>query len=297
MDYGHTWKRNITRDEIGRITTISIETYNINEFKETRRTTITYGEDGLADTWKHEELTYNGMNLAWEEFYTLRDMQWYSTDGQITAEDINEFYTGNNRLKSARVEEPDFGEVGTITASYEENGNYSYSYNYNDPVARDVTTVTYTDEYGSVTEDLAYYEDIDEDGVASDEELQESYKSVLTCNEQGETISEEFFFDDEFDSGAKYDVIYGDYAYPTEWTMSEYDSDMEDYVPFIKLVRSHFVDVTTATSIDAVPAVEGNAAQGVYNLQGVKVAQSIDHLPAGLYIVKMNGQSRKIIKK
>lgn len=296
-DYGRTWKRIVTRDEQGRVTAVSVETYYMGNFEPTRRNTITYNADGLAETWKHEELTYSGFDLVWEEFYTLSDMQWESTDGQIVAEDIDAFFTGNNRLKSAKVTEPDYGVVGTITATYEENGSYSYAFNYIDPVASDVFKVTYTDENGSWEEELLYYEDMDEDGELSEEELMESSKVVVTCNEMGDITSEEYYFYDMFDSGAKYDMVYGDYSYPMEWTMSEYDYDLEDYLPFLKLVRSNYVDVTNTTAINGVQTRPATDVEGVYNMQGVRIGQSSDRLPAGIYIVKKDGKTQKIVRK
>lgn len=38
-----------------------------------------------------------------------------------------------------------------------------------------------------------------------------------------------------------------------------------------------------ATGIDSVGS--GNEAKAVYNLHGVKVAESVDNLPAGIYVV------------
>lgn len=193
--------------------------------------------------------------------------------------------------------EPDYGVVGTITATYEENGSYSYAFNYIDPVASDVFKVTYTDENGSWEEELLYYEDMDEDGELSEEELMESSKVVVTCNEMGDITSEEYYFYDMFDSGAKYDMVYGDYSYPMEWTMSEYDYDLEDYLPFLKLVRSNYVDVTNTTAINGVQTRPATDVEGVYNMQGVRIGQSSDRLPAGIYIVKKDGKTQKIVRK
>lgn len=297
IDQGYTWKRNVTRDSKGNVTGVSVDTYYIDGFETTRKTTITYNQDGLADTWKYEELAYDGVSLAWEEYYTLEDMQWYSTDGQIVTDDIEGFFTGNNRLKSAKVIEPAYGETGRIEAEYDEDGNYSYTFLYNDPVESDVYTFKYIDENGSTEEEYIYYSDMNEDGQLSDDELMESSKIITRYNEKGDITAEEYYFGDEFDSGTKYDIEYGDYSYPTEWVMSEYDYDLEDYVPYMKLVRSNFVDVTNTSSINSVAGSSETGVQNVYNLHGMKVGTQTSNLPAGLYLIKKDGKTVKVLKK
>lgn len=299
VDRGSTWRRDVTRDDKGRVTGVSVKTYWMDKFEETRRTTVTYNEDGLAETWKYEELAYSeSRGYYWEEYYTLYDMRWYSTDGQIVVQDyLDEFFKGNNRLKSARVVEPKYGDVGTMEAAYEENGNYTYTYNYIDPLSCDVYTFELTDGNGSTLEKSLYYEDLNGDGEITDDELEETAETVVTCNDNKDVVSEEFYEEGELIGAAKYDIAYGDYAYPVEWIMSEYDYDKGKYVPYIRLVRSNFVDVANAAAIDKVSAEAVGGVQGVYNLQGVRVAADTDNLPAGLYIVKKDGKTVKVVKK
>lgn len=297
LDEGRTWKRTVSRDDKGNVTGVSVATYYLENFETTRKTTVTYNQDAVADTWKYEELSSDqDGGLYMEEFFTLHDMEWQSTDGQIVAEDITALFAGNNRLKSAIVSEGS-EDVGSLSATYEENGNYSYTSNYfGDILEYEVATITYPDSYGSVTEEYVYYADVNGDGVVTEDERLESYKSVVSCDEHGETVSEETFIDDEFDSGIKYDVEYGEYSYPETMTVSEYDYDTDSYVPFIKIVRSNFVDVSDA-SVEDVMAAPGQGVTEVYSLQGLKLGGRIDNLPAGLYIVRTDGKVSKLLKR
>ena len=286
---GRTWIRNITRDVENRITAISVKTLYMGEFQETRKTTITYNEKGEADTWKLEELQYDGEVEEMVETYTVKDMEWEKTDGQITAGDIEDFFTGNNLLKKAVVTEPDYGETGTITASYESDGSYSFTLDYfeeGESVGYDVFTHAVTDENGSYTESLEYYEG---------DEVMESESMTVTYNSHGDIIKEESFYDGELAGGMQYDCTYEN-GNLTEWVMNEYSYDDETYLPMMKIVYKNYTDVTTGIK-SAVAAVADGKEQAVYNLQGTLLSTTTDNLPAGLYIVKKDGKTVKMIKK
>lgn len=296
VDRGETWRLNITRDGKERVTSTLKENYNRNEFEPEFRTTITYNENGEPGSWKYEETDSYGGNYTWEEVLTLKDMEWYSTDNQIIAEDIEGFFTRGNHLKSARVIDTETGEAGTIEGTYEEDGSFNIKVTYEGtPTVQMICTVTYIDANGSMSEELAFYLDLNGDGVP--ESLIESMKAIVTCDGNGETLSEELYYNEELEEGNRYDLVYGDYPYPTEWTHSQYDADLQAYVPELKLVRSNFVDVTDPSSISHAPVLSGEGIQEIYNLQGIRLPLQLDKLPAGLYLVKKDGKIQKILKR
>lgn len=287
VDNGHTWRRIVSRDTKGNITGISVEVPGENSFEATRRSTITYNADGLADTWKYEEYTYDGETFFWEEFYTLTDLVWQQTDGQITVEDdLAAFFTGDNKLKSATVNEPEIGVTGFITATYEDNGSYTYTFTYNGDVPEsDVCSYTVTDANGSYTIENTY---------SVDGEAMETSKFEVTVNDYGEVILEEEFMDDEQLGGVKNDLTYGSYDYPEERIISEFDPESGEYLPFIKVISSDFTDITTNAITDTATP-ESPADSKVYDMLGRRVDPTSGNLPAGVYIVTGNGHAKKIL--
>lgn len=293
---GHIYKKEITRDEKGNITNLSVLTY-MNEYIETYKTTITYNENGLAETWKLEELNYNGVGYSMEEVYTLTEMEWYTTDGQIVVlNDLDDFFVGNNRLKKATVYSE--GELtGYIEAEYKENGDYKYKYTYvTEPIAEETYTHSVTDANGSYVETCVAYEDIDEDQTLTEVDLAFEDELIVTCDQHGKVIEEQYFMDEEMEFAAKYEYTYSDeYGdYPTEQIFTEYDFDTETYVPFLKIVAKNFNDVT---AIEDVNIDAANQPEEIYNLQGIRIDATSDQLPTGLYIIKQGNKTSKIIKR
>lgn len=292
------WKREVTRDEQKRITSIKMFVYYMGGYDETKRTTITYGTDGRAATWKLEEKTTDdGINFKWVEAYTLTDMEWEMTDGQIVAMDVNEFFTSANFLKRATVSETGYGVVGTIEGTYNGNAGYTYSFNYMEPVEKDVFEVKVLDANGSYEENYYYYSDNDENGSLTDEELVESSQLIVMFDAKGQTLSEEMYFNGELEGGTKYENEYGEYDYPLSIVMSEYDYEAEAYVPSMRIVSSDFIDVTKSSGIYGVTVAGSDSTDGIYNLQGVKLAGNKAGLPSGIYIVKQNGMTKKVVKR
>ncbi|MDE5846039.1 MAG: hypothetical protein K2H71_01665, partial [Muribaculaceae bacterium] len=62
----NNYKRIITRDENGNITHVVIAVLFLGEYDPTQRLTVTYGEDGKADTITEEILGYDGREYYWE---------------------------------------------------------------------------------------------------------------------------------------------------------------------------------------------------------------------------------------
>lgn len=309
---GYTWKKNITRDDKDRITGVTVASYYQGKFEDMQRTTITYNDLELADTWIKEELVPNDDNtaLVWEKYYHLTKMEWQSTDNQITALELDEFYTGNNRLKKAVAigTAESVGEViGGISAQYEENGNYRYEYSYNDPVGREVFKHTLIDNNGGFTDESAYYEDTNADGVATEDEKQEGSTYTENYDEHLNIVSVEMkmFIEgaDEVIGGSKFDYIYQDnISYPVEQIHSELNPDTFEWEPFIKVRVTEFVDILSgeilipeSSGVDNV-LTDDDATTLIYNLQGLCLGNSLQSLPAGVYIVRTGDKVQKIMK-
>ncbi len=294
---GHHYKKVLTRNAQGNITGLEIHTYFMDNYELTHRTAITYNESGLAYTWKYEELVYNGIGYTMEEKFMLADMQWYTTDGQIVViNDLEEFFTGNNRLKKATVYQE--GEItGNIEAEYQENGDYSYSYIYTtDPYANETYTVTYTDANGSYTKKCEAYEDLNGDQVLTEDEFVYDEEEIITIDQYGRETEAVGYEDGELMGGAKYDYTYSDEygSYPIEQIHYEYDIDAEEYVPFLKIIAKDFYDVA---AIDDINIDSTDAPEEIYNLQGIRIDASSDQLPAGLYLIKQGSKTSKVIKR
>lgn len=297
VDMGRTWERSVGRNDQGNVTGVTTNTYHAGMFEELMKTSVTYGPDGKADTWRYDELVYDGVNdPAMEEFYTLRNMEWENTDGQVVIMDLNDFYTGNNRLKSAIVVEPGEVQAGNILADYKDNGDYSYMFYYNGTFDGDGYSKTFIDGNGSYEEESAYYFDANLDGLMTEDEKQSGMTAKVVFDDHGNVVSETIFEDGEMVDGMKYEYTYApEYDYPTEQVYYGWNPDLMDYEPFIKIVSTDFTDVTT--SISEVETSRGEDATAVYNTQGVKVGTSTDALPKGLYIVKSGGKTKKMMKR
>lgn len=294
---GRTWKRDVARDANGNVTGVLVNTYHADKFEETMRTTITYNAEGKADTWKYEELTYDGVSEpAMEEFYTLKEMEWENTDGQIVTMDLKDFYTGDNRLKRAVVIEPGDVNTGVITAEYKENGDYSYLFYYTVDKNADKYSMTYTDANGSYIEESVYYEDLNADGAVSEDEMMGGMTAKVEFDEHRNVVSEAVYEGDEMMDGMKYEYKYlPGCDYPSEQIYYVWNPDISDYEPFMKVVGTDFSDVTASvTGVEADASEEGTA---VYNTQGVKLGTSAGNLPAGLYIVRSGSKAVKVVKK
>lgn len=295
---GRTWKRNVNRNENGNVTGVSVMTYYDGDFEESQRTSLTYNEEGQADTWKSEELTYDYStgDFAWKGLYTMTNIEWENTDGQIVADEMEEFFTGNNRVSTATVVDEEEGIEGQLGVEYEDDGGYTYGLSVEEPLAYGQCTLSYTDANGSYT--IVTWSRSDDNGDGRLDSQDARTKDVVTVkmDEHGNMVSEEETEDGELVYGVKYEYKYDeDSDYPTEQIHYEYDFDEADYVPFMKVVSSDFVDVTTG--VKAISEAKSDTTTSIYNMQGVMMGTSSNQLPAGLYIKKMGEKTVKVVRK
>ena len=101
-----------------------------------------------------------------------------------------------------------------------------------------------------------------------------------------------------FTASEKYEYTYDDNGNPTEMITSVYDEEAEDFVPQSKTVYSDYIDVTSGTSgIENIIADGADQSVEVYNLNGVKVADSLNGLDNGFYIVRHGSSVSKVAVK
>ena len=288
---GNANKRDVVRDEKGNVTGVTISTWYDNQFTPVERTSLTYDELGLTGTWTHETLNYSN---EWEESQTLKDMEWLSTDNQVVTNDYMELFQGNNRLKKATAWNGGV-QTGKIWAKYDETGatedrtialTYLKVEGSDEPYGCDSITYKYEGENGSYTAIQKYYEDQDGDEKLTADELTQTIEAKVVFDEHGNNTLAEQYEDGELTAGTKneytYDPATGAQA---ELVTYEYNYDTKAYEPFVKIVSDQYVDITAG--IHDAKADATTYKPGVYNLQGVKVAENLDgKLPQGIYIFK-----------
>lgn len=298
---GNANKRDISRDSRGYVEGMVISTWYDGAFSPLERTTVTMDDIEQPGTWLHERIDENG---AWSEEQTLKDMTWASCDGQIVAYDYGDFFAGNNRLKKATAWNGGV-QTGLISAVYDETGkteNRTISLTYlkvegsDEPYGRDDVEYNYTDDNGSFVSTDKYYSDVNGDNVLTDDELTESYKSILQIDDHGNEVLAEEYEGDELIAGTKTERTYDPETDALKETVSsEYDYEAGKYVPMMKIVSDEFVDVT-----DGIVSAQTQQSVGrteVYTLSGIKVGDSINGLPAGVYVVKSGNKTFKVVKK
>lgn len=115
---GVSYKRDVARNDAGNVTEVLYKTLYQGEYTPVQRVEITYGDDGKASSMTEYQLQYDeSYNEYWQEGFSLRDCQWYKTDGQLY--DLDYVFEGNNLLKSCnQYHEGEF--VGTMAVTFVE---------------------------------------------------------------------------------------------------------------------------------------------------------------------------------
>lgn len=305
----YSYKRTITRNDAGNVTSVVIASYYDGAYEDLQRQTITYDETtGKAVTYKLEVLADVD---SWETSVYLKNIEWDRTNGQLGKE-YTEWFQGDNRLKKADMV-LEYGDTeltyATLTVDYQDNGSFTLIMDgtamasFGGTAAYQKDVMTYTDENGSYEYTTTYYEDANGDVAFTDDEVADEAKVIEMYDSHGnETQYKEYMLDEEtgeltLDAASKYEYEYDEAtdARKTETYYELSDAATETYEPYMKIVADEFVDVTA--SISNAVTMNADNASAVYNLQGVKVGVSTENLPAGLYIVKANSKTVKMIKK
>lgn len=302
---GYTWtnnawtenfycdKNDITRDANKNITQITKSLWYNGAFTPGYKSVWTYDATGKAVEFAHY-VNYNYNNTEEWELYdnlSFKDIQWESTDGQMT-DHIDEMIEGANRVKQYSVYYD--GELdGHVFVEYSATNpnDYILKSTYADPTEIGIINKLETiDANGSIR--LTETEYFDEDGNITATPTYESVETII-FDEHGAIISDEITeaydgADPEIVMGEKSDITYDANNCPIEAIMSIYDYDSDVYVPDSRIVYGDYADVSL--DINDITAADENAPVIYYNLQGVRV----DNPENGLYIKRQGNNVSKV---
>lgn len=297
---GEDWEENyyceindITRNAAGSIVEIVKKVPYNGEMSPAYKSVWHYNETtGEADEYAYYA-NLNPASAEWELYdgVSYKNIEWQNTNGQMT-KDFEELIEGPNRIKQAEVYFEDELD-GYIFVTYSGENDYIIKSTFNDPslVAMEVVRET-LDENGSYSRSILLYLD-DDDNIT--EEPYESEIETITYDAHGNVVEVrmEAIYGDDFPyiASEKYDYVYDEDGNPAEVTVSYYDEEEEDYIAISRTVYGEYIDVTGGTSgIENIAIGNNCKAVEVYNLNGVKVTDSLNGLAKGLYIVR-NGLS------
>ena len=279
---GDCYKRIITRDETGNITSAVIAVLFNGEYDPTQKLIVTYGADGKATEISESILNYNygTGEYFWEQGAKFTDIVWDRTDGQIY--DIEDIFIGENRLKSALYEESD-GVQMEVNVEYDDTSD---GYLVTMLIEEDGISMNAETEYTPLENDGYIVEMRTEmmgyTLISMKEEIRFDEWGLMTLQETTTDV---------YGEGSGYDTVTGTIEYdadgcPAVYTVVEEYSDLgedrvyTDYV--IRAEYSDYVDVTAGVgALDA-----SDASEEYYDLNGVRVNEPA----AGRIVVSKAGK-------
>ncbi len=282
---GNCYKRIITRDEKGNITSSVIAVLFQGEYDPTQKLEIVYGEDGKAAeiTEKILNRDYYTDEYYWEQDIHLTDIVWDRTDGQIY--DAEEIFLGNNRIASAHSEDEDDIAIDMTVKYSDDNDAYTATMN----AVVDGEAITGTAEYTPLDNDgyilvTATYHN-DWQLTATREECRYDDWGLQTLSLESETeglstYSQSIIGEVEYDKDGK----------PEVYTVSVnvYDDEI-DYEETTYMMRAEFSDYIDVTSGSCPGVVDEAAPERYFNLQGMPV----DVPEKGRIVVTESGAKKK----
>jgi len=269
---------------------------------------ITYGADKKPTELHTTVVDKNADDKVTKEVF-FKDIEWKDCNGQIfKALNDHDFLEGDNRMtKATLINKTEYDTDTTIIdVGYDDNGGYTQKlFQPTSSVPSSSRTLENIDNNGSVKTTTVFYEDLDSTGT-------------ITPGDSTSIIITQYTYDDKgFPSKAEsWDIVPGaqksynfhrfenTYSevddYPSKITdtrdgldlLTETYDDIEEEF-YAETVYSDFIQVS-ATSISS-PVATPNAANGVYNLNGVKVGSDTGNLPKGIYIVKKGTETKKVV--
>lgn len=295
---GSCYKRMVERNADGNVTSVTKVVLGYDGAYAGQSKLVFTFKDGEKQPSGYEYLVANNGVLSTYSKYT--DMVWDKfTPPLATAYSLSWFMDGNF-LKSATVKDDTYGDI-SLTA--EQDGHCGFEvWNTYVGMASQKQKLKYVkvDDNGSfMYYDLIYYNadggEATEDNLYSGTTMQVDYdawgneKVYEECQvSQAGGLEAPKVLD-----GVKNDFTYGGpHGEVSETVTSSYNANIGSYELSSKVVADDFVDV--ASGISAVGDADNDkaTAKGVYNLQGMKVADSLDGLSKGIYVV--NG--KKILR-
>ena len=279
---GNTYRRIVTRDDAGNITSVVIAVLYNGDFDPTQRLDITYGEDGKASTISEQILGYDGKEFYWEQGVRISDIVWDRTDGQIyTPEDL---FTGNNRIGSARYEDPDDLDMN-VTVEYADDSDAFIA---TMAMTMDGISVTATSEYtplendGFINVGTTYFEG--EEMYSTREEYRFDDWGLMTLSYEGESEDGKTWAE-----GSIGEVEYDQEGKPLTYTIGEfYTEGSMDEKTVSYVVRAEYSDYVDVTASVRDLNVSGGAEE-YYDLNGIR----INDPAAGKIVVSKSGKKIK----
>ena len=264
---GDCYKRIITRDEKGNITSAVIAVLFNGDYDPTQRLIVTYGADGKATEISEEILNYDygTREYFWEQGAKFTDIVWERTDGQIY--DIEDIFTGENRIKSGLYHDSDDIQMQVSVDYAADSDGYL------------VTMLM--EEEGLAATATTEYTPLENDGYIVEMKTEMMGFTLISIKEEVRfdawglmTLQEETM--EAYGSGSGYDTVTGVVEYdaegrPAVYTVSEEASDVGDDQVFtdyiIRAEYSGYVDVTAGVSSVGVTEKSGKC----YDLNGIPV--------------------------
>ena len=280
---GNCYRRIITRDGEGNITSSVIAVLFQGIYDPTQRVEVVYGNDGKATEISEWILDFDYENLeyVWMQGVKITDIVWERTDGQIY--NVDDIFIGNNRIGSAHYLDPD-GLDMNVTVEYASDSD---AYTATMTMTMDGMSVTGTSEYIPLENDgyigigTTYYEG--EEMFSSREEYRFDDWGLMTLSLESAT-EEGFSYGERTTGEVEYDID----GKPTVYTVSSTYFDDElgeaetEYV--IRAEYSDYVDVTVGSGVSSV--IDPEDTGKYYDLNGVRVSS-----PGKGRIVIKNGKA------
>lgn len=287
----------VTRNKKGQVTKVedweANETYTGLDLE--TAVSLEYGSDN-----KINKIIISSYDDNEEMKVTLNDVVWKEYNGKILSTigtDLENIIADpQNLIESASVEMSAEGMdvKGNLTSDYSTEGKreltLSMNY-YGMPVASYKFYYEQTDDNGSF---------INRSTISLMGEADEIESITVKYNDKKdmveETISEgKSIASLKTSSSTQYDYTYNEGTGLADYMiLKELDLDTNTYNPNAKYVYSDYQDVASGISNAAANVNTGKTA--VYNTQGMYVGNSTDKLSDGLYIIKQDGKTFKIMK-
>lgn len=288
---GSCYKRVVERNADGNITSVSKLVLGYEGIYEDQSKILFTFEKGQRQPSGYEYLVANNGILSTYTKYT--DMAWETfTPPLANAYSLSWFMNGNF-LKSATIEDNTYGDI-SLTATrkgdkgFEVWNTYTGMASQKQKLAYDVV-----DDYGSFRYyNLIYYNASGDE--ATDDDLYSGTTMQVDYDQWGnEKVYEECQVSQAGGleaptilDGVKNEFTYGGpHGEVTEAVTYSYNANSKSYELSTKVVSDDFVNVASGIGVVSNAGNGKTASAGVYNLQGMKVGDSLDRLPKGIYIV------------
>lgn len=289
VENSSNYKRTVTRDEKGNVTSFVVSMYYIDTYEDIERTDITYNETtGQAETYTFSRLTYSVNNgLFWSVQQEAKDIEWENTNGQLVRE-WQSFLMGDNRMKKAAIfynGKADGYEIATYEAG---KPDYTLEETDLDGVVWILNKYTTLDANGSYRVTKEQY-----DWTDGEKTVAFASRTDVMYNEKGNMTLLEYYETDETGvetliSGERYVYKYDDATGVMLESVLEINEN-DSYEPFFKIEYSDLAQIEVLGVEDL--NVTDTAPVEYYNLQGVRVTNPTH----GIFIRRQAGHTTKVV--